>query len=207
MNTKRIKKAAVGGAVISTLLLAGGANLAFAQVYDTGAAGSMSAGSIVPSQTIPTTPGATGSMGATTNTSVTPGIPNTGSTGGTNAASTLTYDRGAAGPISAGAIVPTQAVPTTAGASDGTTPGIPNTGTSGGVTVITPGIPNTGTTVVTPGIPNTGTTVISGTVDPTPGIPNTGAGNVINWLVLGVSAAVVAGAAGFLVARRPTFLG
>jgi hypothetical protein len=84
--TKETLAKVLGGMTVAATLF--GANVAFAQQYDRGTAGSSGVGTIVPSETRPTTTGATDpngvpAGGATTGTSgtVTPGVPNTGSSG------------------------------------------------------------------------------------------------------------------------------
>ncbi len=109
MTTEKTLAKLAGGATVAALLLTSSVALAQTPMYDTGANGSGSAGTIVPSQTIPNTTGATDPVGGNTSvpgttstTGTTPGIPNTGT-------DTMTGN----------------------GAS---TPGVPNTGAGGDAT-------------------------------------------------------------------------
>jgi hypothetical protein len=93
--TKETLAKVLGGATVAATLF--GANVAFAQQYDHGTAGSSGVGTIVPSETRPTTTGATDpngvpASGATTGTSgtATPGVPNTGSGSGMTDTSSAT---------------------------------------------------------------------------------------------------------------------
>jgi hypothetical protein len=101
--TKETLAKILGGATVAATLF--GANVALAQQYDRGTAGSSGVGTIVPSETRPTTDGATDPNGvsagasATGGTTATPGVPNTGSTGDS-----------------------------TSGTDTSATPGVPNTG-------------------------------------------------------------------------------
>jgi hypothetical protein len=120
MKLKTLANAAAAGAVGAALLL--GSSVAFAQTqlqYDTGRAGSGSAGSVIPQTT--TADGTTGNASGagtnagatgTTGTMGTPGVPNTG-TSGTMGSS---------------------------GTGGTTTPGVPNTGAGDAATLVALGI-------------------------------------------------------------------